>query len=329
MSSNDSDKISIRFSPRENSFQQGFLGLESSKVAGILKLNYPSTKPLIAKKIELVFSGKEEIVWTEYQPNGRGFTTSVVHSEQLEFTRYPITIWEAERNEDDKGKDNYNIIDNMELPFQFKLENNLPPSYTIEYNDGSGKIYYRVVVVIHRKSNLLKLQGKKKVVKFTIPITRYGRIPYKSEIFRWNSEKEKYGVNYDVILEREIFAKGDSIIVPIKIIINNPNVKIKSVGAGIKQSTELQNAGSLVRPRESNYLSWDEVEDYDIKLAADSKNEYYIEMKMKIPNNDTVRLSINQSLIIIWHQFEVKITLEGAHDILLNREIKVVNYSKK
>ncbi|CAB4470249.1 hypothetical protein RhiirA1_406288 [Rhizophagus irregularis] len=329
MSSNDSDKVSLSFSPRQNSFQQGLLGLESSKVAGILKLNYPSSKPLVAKRIELVFSGKEEILWTEYQPSGRGYTASVVQSEQHEFTRYSFDIWEAERNDGDKGKDNYEIIKNLELPFSFKLENNLPPSTTIKYDDGSARIYYRVVVVIHRKSNLLKLQGKKKVVKFTIPITRYGKIPYKSDMILWNSEKEKYGVGYDIKIEREIFTRGETINVPIKIIIRNSRVKIKKVSVGLKQHTELQNAGSLVRPKESVDLSLEEVDGDMVNLAADSEQEYYIEMNISIPNNDTVRWSVCQSLLVVWHQIEVKIVLESAQDILLEKEVKVINFPKK
>jgi hypothetical protein len=329
MTSNNSDKVSLSFSPRHNSFQQGLLGLESAKVAGILKINYPSAKPLIAKKIELVFSGKEEIVWTEYQPSGRGYTTSVVQSEQLEFTRYPIVIWEAERDEGDKGKENYEVLNKLELPFSFKLENNLPPSTTIKYDDGSGRIYYRVVVVIHRKSNILKLQGKKKVYKFTVPITRYGRIPYKSEMILWNSVKEKLGVGYDIQVERGIFTKGETINVPIKILIRNSRVKIKKVGVGLKQHTELQNAGSLVRPKESVDILWEEVDGNEVKLSADSEQEYYIEMPIHIPNNDTVRWSLSQGLIVIWHQIIVKIFLESANDILLEKEVKIINFPKK
>src|ERR1043165_9666267 len=115
--SNDSrDKIWLDFSPNKSSYQQGHLGIEPSKVSGILKINYPSTKPLIAKRIELVFSGKEEIMWTEYQPNARGYTTSVVHSEQNEFTRDEKLIWEAELNK--KGsddKEHYETLNNLEL----------------------------------------------------------------------------------------------------------------------------------------------------------------------------------------------------------------------
>ncbi|GBB90752.1 hypothetical protein RclHR1_01780019 [Rhizophagus clarus] len=329
MTSNDLDKVSLSFSPRQNSFQQGLLGLESSKVAGILKINYPSTKPLVAKKIELVFSGKEEITWTEYQPSGRGYTTSVVQSEQQEFTRYPIVIWEAERNEGDKGKENYEVINNLELPFSFKLENNLPPSTTINYDDGSARIYYRVVVVIHRKSNILKLQGKKKVTKFNIPITKYGKIPYKSEMILWNLEKDKHGVGYDVRVEREIFTKGESISVPIKIMIRNSRVKIKKVSVGLKQHTELQYAGSLVRPKESVDISLEEADSDRVKLSADSENEYYVEMSINIPNNDTVRWSTCQSLLVIWHQIEVKISLDSTNDILLEKEVKIVNFPKK
>src|SRR2546421_7196477 len=115
------DKISIL--PRATSFQQGYLGLEPSKVEGTLKINYPPTKPLMAKKIEVIFSGKEEIEWTEYQPNARGFTASVVHSEQHEFTNIVSHIWEADGVDDDsKGKDNYKILTDLELPFSFMLE---------------------------------------------------------------------------------------------------------------------------------------------------------------------------------------------------------------
>lgn len=329
MTSNDSDKVSLSFSPRQNSFQQGLLGLESSKVAGILKINYPSAKPLLAKKIELVFSGKEEILWTEYQPSGRGYTASIMQSEQYEFTRYPIVIWEAERIEGDKGKENFEVIKNLELPFSFKLENNLPPSTIIKYDDGSARIYYRVVVVIHRKSNILKLQGKKKVLKFTIPITKYGKIPYKSDMILWNSEKEKQGVGYDIKVEREIFTRGETINVPIKIIIRNSRVKIKKVSVGLRQHTELQHAGSLVRPKESVDLSLEEVDGSMVKLAADSEEDYCIETKITIPNNDIVRWSVSQSLLVIWHQIEVKIFLDSAQDILLEKEVKIINFPRK
>lgn len=217
----------------------------------------------------------------------------------------------------------------MELPFSFKLENNLPPSTTIKYDDGSARIYYRVVVVIHRKSNLLKLQGKKKIIKFTIPITRYGKIPYKSEMISWNLEKNKYGVGYDVRIEREIFTKGESIIVPIKIMIHDSRVKIKNVSVGLKQHTELQNAGSLVRPKESFDLSLGEVDGDGVKLAADSENEYYIEIPIIVPNNATVRWSVSLNLLVIWHQIEVKISFESAHDILLEKEVKIINFPKK
>ena len=48
MASKDSEKTQEKISilPKATSFQQGYLGLEPSKVAGTLKINYPSTKPL-------------------------------------------------------------------------------------------------------------------------------------------------------------------------------------------------------------------------------------------------------------------------------------------
>jgi hypothetical protein len=332
MASKDSEKTQEKISilPKATSFQQGYLGLEPSKVTGTLKINYPSTKPLIAKKIEVAFSGKEEIEWTEYQPNARGFTASVVHSEQHEFIYNVINIWEAnEMDDDSNGKDNYKVLNDLELPFSFILENNLPPSSTIKFDDGSGRIYYRVVVVIYRKSNIFKLQGKKKVVKFTIPITRYARNPHQPEMIIWSSDNEKKEIIYDVKIDRNIFAKGELMEIPIRITLHNSQVKIKKVFVGIKQCGELWNAGSLVKRDKNHYPVWQEVKSNKIKLAADSEQGYYIEMNMKIPDDDTIKCSVNQSLIIIWHQVDVKINLEGADDILLERKVKIVNFSKK
>ena len=51
-------------------------------------------------------------------------------------------------------------------------------------------------------------------------------------------------------------------------------------------------------------------------------------MNMKIPDDDTIQYSVHQSLVVIWHQVDVKISLEGADDILLERKIKIVSFSK-
>src|SRR5581483_11125379 len=132
---------------------------------------------------------------------------------------------------------------------------------------------------------LFKLQGKKKIEKFVIPITKYAKIPYKSEMIFWNSEKEKR-IGYDIKVEREIFTKGETITIPIKIMIHNSRIKIKKISAGINQFTELQKAGNLVRPRESQHISWEEVEGDNIKSTTDSEQEYYVEITINIPDND-------------------------------------------
>ncbi|CAG8666227.1 717_t:CDS:1, partial [Funneliformis mosseae] len=318
-SNKQSNKVFLDFSPKKISYQQGYLGIEPSRVSGVLKINYPSTKPLIAKAIEIIFSGKEEIIWTEYQPNARGYTTSVVHSEQDEFAREEKLIWRAEKNlKDFSEKDPYEKLNQLDLPFSFKLENNLPSSNLIEYDDGLGRIYYRIVVIIYRKSNILKLQGKKKVIKFTIPITRYAKIPYKPEAIEWNAFR-KDSVSYDVKIGCTIFDKGETIIFPIKLILHNPNVKIKKVGAGIKQYTRLWNGGSPVKS-EKKYLASKEVEGDKINMVVDSGNEYYVEMEVTIPNNDSTKYSTSRSLITICHQIKVKIRLVAEEDILLERK---------
>ena len=55
------------------------------------------------------------------------------------------------------------------------------------------------------------------------------------------------------------------------------------------------------------------------------EQEYFTEMILNIPNDDTVKFSVSQTLLIIWHQIEIKISFERRHDILLEREVKIVN----
>src|SRR5687767_14280142 len=64
---NSCKDIFFSYSPNNTNFQQGYLGIQQTRITGILRIRKPITNPLLTDKIEIIFTGKEFVQWGEVE----------------------------------------------------------------------------------------------------------------------------------------------------------------------------------------------------------------------------------------------------------------------
>src|SRR6266496_1491921 len=99
---NSCKNIYFSYSPNNSNFQQGYLGIQQTKITGTLHIRRPITNPLLTDKIEIIFTGKEFVKWSEVEMSNN------INKNLIELS---YIIWES------RFKGVYQEITELDLPF--------------------------------------------------------------------------------------------------------------------------------------------------------------------------------------------------------------------
>ncbi|CAG8536986.1 13317_t:CDS:2 [Funneliformis caledonium] len=296
--SRNSKRAFLTYAPGKASFQVGYLGADKSTIEGVLQLKYDEEKPLFAKKITLSFVGKEYVFFAGIEDESKIST----HTAKRKFFCNNITIWRSQ------SKGQYEAIKSLDLPFKFKLPENLPPSITMD--KGCGRLYYMLRAVISRRRMDPNSRIKKKVVKVVVPITRYTITP-QPEPSRWfikeDGPAKPHAFGYDVSLTQSTCGPGETIVVPVKLYFHEPQVYFKKLFVGIKEYHELRT--DEYETSTKKYLVEETVLANDLPISSGPDNECFIEIKLHIPFARQLVYTLDSTYLSVYHKLKVKVGL--------------------
>src|SRR4051794_15626912 len=216
---NSCKDIFFSYSPNNENFQQGYLGIQQTKIMGILHIRRPITNPLLTDKIEIIFTGKEFVKWGEVEM-GNNINKNLIELSYI--------IWES------PIKGVYQTITELDLPFEIPLPDYLPASFLFK-RPIKAKISYILKAKISRQTKYFGFFGLKcdfKNVSVLCPVTRWNlplRPTLQSIPMIRTSMPTLKGVEYEVNLDQTIFGIGDSIIIPISLMLENMKVYVKKI----------------------------------------------------------------------------------------------------
>ncbi|CAG8556679.1 15343_t:CDS:2 [Funneliformis mosseae] len=312
--SRNSKRAFLTYAPGKASFQVGYLGADKSTIEGVLQLKYDEEKPLFAKKITLSFVGKEYVFFAGIEDELKIST----HTAKRKFFCNNITIWRSQ------SKGQYEAIKSLDLPFKFKLPENLPPSITMD--KGCGRLYYMLRAVISRRRMDPNSRIKKKVVKVVVPITRYTITP-QPEPSRWfikeDGPAKPHVFGYDVSLAQSTCGPGETIVVPVKLYFHEPQVYFKKLFVGIKEYHELRT--DEYETSTKKYLVEETVLANDLPISSGPDNECFIEIKLHIPFARQLVYTLDSTYLSVYHKLKVKVGLGNAPDINISKFVKILN----
>ncbi|PKY47205.1 hypothetical protein RhiirA4_521979 [Rhizophagus irregularis] len=305
--------IFFSYSQNNSNFQQGYLGIQQTKITGILNIRRPITNPLLTDKIEIIFTGKEFVKWNEAE---------VGNNISNKFIELSYIIWES------SIKGVYQKITELDLPFEIPLPDYLPASLFFK-RPITSKIYYILKAKISRPTKYFGLKCDVKIVSVICPITRWN-LPIKPTsllipMVRTSNPTSK-GVEYEVNLYQTTLGIGNSIIIPISLTLENMKVYVKRIKICLKEYHQ------LMQKKVVHYNSEDivksEIFGDQLMLVSGTMNKYEIKAKLDLVTKNQekpILPSVHSDHIVIWHKIEVKITLNDAPKIKFEKEVNVVN----
>ncbi|CAJ0903887.1 4314_t:CDS:2 [Entrophospora sp. SA101] len=139
-----SPNIYFSYLPGSKTLQKGFLGITNEfSLVGILNVSFPADQPVYIKQIQLNFIGIEY----DYLKD-----SNVVENGILTFCDLNKVIWNSSSHSED-----YEKINDLEIPFELELPNELPSSINIRH----GKLmidYYLKATIIRKPPAQLNLR---------------------------------------------------------------------------------------------------------------------------------------------------------------------------
>ncbi|CAG8800025.1 9714_t:CDS:1 [Dentiscutata erythropus] len=349
----NSKKAYFSYSLRDQTFQQGYLGVQPSTIQGNFHLRYKTTKPLLAYSVDIFFKGKIMVEWNDGQNVHSGFKTLLEHGVRV-WSAEPIQHHEPSAVKTTRGKLMTNLtpqstnydrnrmmhfgeITNLDLPFEFLIPNNALSSI-IPMNKFAaiGKVSYYIKAVISRYLPPYKFLRKSlKIVEVRCPITRWN-LPLNIPPRPTTLTKSNDSLDCQITFRQTTFKKGSLILVPIKLIIHDQKTFIKKITVELKECHLLK-----VKRRDQiieRSVITSKASSENLSLIPNTTNEYYIEMKLdmnlidsKRPlnvsmSNDTPPLTRYSDVDIeVTHKVIVKIYLKNARDLKFVKPISIVN----
>ncbi|CAG8498332.1 4013_t:CDS:1 [Funneliformis mosseae] len=298
--------------------QQGYLGIQASTLNGTLHIRYPTNLPLIAKKIDIIFSGKSYVQWNE--------GTIINYAEKKHF-EYSCRVYDGD---DELG------LSYLDLPFEFKIPENahssiLPVTSKLTNHLGKAKIYYSIKAVItkERRSELfLKFKKSNKEVEIKCPITRFIR---QREIEKQESitlTKKVNSGDYSITFNKVTFNQYDIIKLSLNIknisrkVIRNVNKAKIQINFNEYCKLKVGYKSHLVEKRLLHSVMNENLDQtykgfgFDIELFKEY-NLYLSESK--------VCCSVKTDLINVWHVVEIIVFLNGKKRVKFEKIINIVN----
>ncbi|KAF0548115.1 hypothetical protein F8M41_026493 [Gigaspora margarita] len=332
--STNSKKVFFAFSPGESSFQRGYFGAHPNVyLTGVLHIRYTNKKPIFARKVEVSFVGKESVFFAGTLEEGQkikeddddDFSDDDVSTETLSTHSAKRTIFSSStclwRSQ---SKGSYEGVTELDLPFRFKLPENLPPSLYMD--KGCGRIYYMLKAKISRRPIDPDSRNYEKKIKIFCPIVRYTVIPPQAPS-RWLVKQEgpalPHAVGYDVSLNNSTFGSGLSYVVPIKLTFHEPQIYLKKIFVGIKEYHELRT--DKYETATKRYIVEETINAENIISTSNSENEYSLDVKLSIPSSRNLVYSVDSTYITVSHKIKVKFHLGKAPNIKLSKFINIKN----
>ncbi|CAG8464400.1 3863_t:CDS:1, partial [Diversispora eburnea] len=336
-------KAFFSYSPDENSFQLGHLGANKSIISGILHIRYTEEKPVFAKKVKVSFVGKEYAFFrgtlieeknnndgNDYSDGDESYanneydsdvspTNPSIHTAKRKFFGTTTCLWKSQ------SKGSYEGVKFLDLPFKFKLPNNLPPSIVMD--GGCGRIYYTLKAEISRRPLDPDSRIHKKIIKMVVPISRYTITPPPNPS-KWLANDEgpaiSHIVGYEVALSNTTFSPGGTIIVPVKLKFREPQVYLKKIMVGIKEYHEFRT--NKYETSTKKYISQESILGNSISMTdSPDNNEISVEVKLNIPHFRNLTYSVETTYLTVMHKLKVKINMGRAPDINLSKPITIEN----
>ncbi|GBB84856.1 hypothetical protein RclHR1_11430004 [Rhizophagus clarus] len=318
-----SDKIKFSYSGNQNHFQTGHYGIDTDvSIAGTLHIRFSSSEPLLATKIEIILKGYEKVEWTESYGK-----RSVTYRAKDVFLNQQFDLWKTSNL-----NGNYEQIQNMDIPFEINLPENLPPS--IKIDGGEGKINYELIANINRKRNLWKFKGSEKWVILSINLDKYFPSPTDLKPFNWyqfnDSQTISRGLGYNITLENSIGGPNMPFIINSLLKFHKQDFKITKIFFGIKEYHKLTTKGKISK-KSSFYIVEKNIKRDEIYL--NSNDEVKLQVKLEIPewnekNKKNPCWTINdRKHIIVNHKIKIKIHCGGmfTNNIKLENEVEIKN----
>ncbi|GBC06309.1 hypothetical protein RclHR1_06760004 [Rhizophagus clarus] len=310
-----SNKVFFSYPGNQDHFQINYLGVNpNSIIAGTLHLRFPSSEPILASKIDLIFKGSEKVHWTE-----RHGESTVTYKAKNVFVNQLLPLW---KTSDPNG--NYEEIRNLDIPFEISLPMNLPPS--IKIDGGKGKIRYKLIANINRKGNLWKFKGSEKSVKLSINIIRFFPPSLSLQPFNWNQlydhEALTRGLGYNATLENSVGGPNMPFIINLSLKFHKQDFKITKITFGIKEYHKLTTKRKTRKSK--SYILEKHVKAEELPLNSDS--EVNTQVKLEIPRNFCWTID-DRKHIDVNHKVKIKIHCGGifTSNIKLGKEVEIRN----
>ncbi|CAG8533711.1 4910_t:CDS:1 [Diversispora eburnea] len=323
-----SSKAYFTHLPNQTQFQQGYLGVQPSKVCGFFHLRYSDDYPLKVDLIELIFKGKVSVKWPQKTEAGTSVTLRGINK----FVRLTKQLWSSPQG-------NFESITKLDLPFEFNIPEVSPTSIPFIEAELStvGKINYSIKARIHRKSLIKKSANK--IVEVWININRYILLPPIQNYEILPMIKKSKMIECQATLNHTIFDINSGIInVPIKFTLFDMRTIVKKVVIKLKQYSRLK-VDNLAKIN-SNYVASHEVSGNQILVNPDSPNEFLIKMQIDLSKCDRyngfgrvgyktgtfglLRCGCTTHYIDIYHKIKVVVNLGKASVSCVNFEKEIM-----
>ncbi|CAG8542735.1 4841_t:CDS:2, partial [Dentiscutata heterogama] len=311
-----SERAFFTYSSKEvNTFQHGYLGIGPSYITGNFHLCYPTTEPLHLKRIEISFVGQESaLIESTYSVRShRKFSRG--------FCQYTYNAWENLE---------FQPTTNLTLPFNFKLDDDLPGSFEVD-----GTLYASISYTL--KATIISNKNVEKIVSVKCHINRWC-LPMEAlerPIVMKHPDHDKtveYKVG-DIIINCE-WCMGDKISMFINLTSSEQNIKvnIKEIRLNLLELQYDINNNEIVAGHklESTNVIIDKKKLSN--LPHPSGNKYSFEVGMHIPsNNDTKFTPANIGIIRmlqhikVVHRLKAHIKFDSGEHLVFQGDIGIIN----
>jgi hypothetical protein len=307
---------SIYFSYQEGrkSFQQGFLGItNNASIVGFLHLQFPSEEPLYMKQIRLSFSGTEYIQLHETGPKFLNYGTNSI-------CNITVDLWKSDN-------DDYQKINNLILPFEILLPNDIPSSLSV-YKD-RGKIEYSLRAIISRKPNIKTFQGSTKVIQCAYTVDRYSLPPSIPNPVKWRNDKtKKKGIGYEINLNDKVFGPRYPINVRVKLTFYDARLSLDDIVISLKEYTAITVRSDIKKKRKN--VGKKIVTGKQIPISKETQyNECITDIKFTIPDDCLCNFNWSEESfhIEVTHKVKIKVNfgLFSKNNINLEIPVKIIN----
>ncbi|CAG8653532.1 7484_t:CDS:1 [Acaulospora morrowiae] len=287
-----SEKIYFSYLQNHNQFQNGYLGLQPSRVVGSFHLRYPHDHPLKAERIDLYFKGKSSVRWR----NGDNEITS-----HKKFCKLSKTVWSS------CVPGTYENLVSLDIPFEFNLPDHIPASVLTLTPFDSGDITYSIKAKVRRSSNYLHFQGHTKIIECWLDINRWTLPPtpdYSPKPLCYETSTFKCLVS----LDQSKFGTTDVIHVPIKLTLIDMRAFVKRIVVILKEYNRLK--AKFQRKLIKGRVIVDAVEG-DKVLSLNDDNDFMVTMKLDL-SQKKIHCTCETDLIDIWYKIKVKVYMGNA-----------------